>query len=296
LKLKNLKINAVIVCYEPDISNLSQLCSCLVSSNCEVILVDNSEKSKLSDFKHGIKCKVIMAGGNTGIAYAQNIGIKYAIRNNAEVVVFFDQDSKIDNDFMTLLMEPLEANIPCIVAPQYYAYDTKFEYPSFRMNKFGLIKKVFPNGATEPYPVDIVISSGSAATVDVFKVAGFMDEDLYIDFVDTEWCLRCRRENIPILLVPKALMRHSIGDGAIKFYFLTIIIHNPTRCYYQIRNGLHLFRKKSVPVLYAAKEFLSVLVNKLLLLFFVKNKLDYFSSYALGVYHGIAGITGKRNS
>lgn len=283
----------MIVCYEPDVLKLSQLCHRL-NNTCEVILVDNSEISYLSDLQLFDNCSIIIPGGNTGIAYAQNIGIKDAIKNDAEVIVFFDQDSVIDDNFLALLIEPLESKIPGIVAPVYYDYDSGFEYPSFRMTKYGTVNKIFTNGEVDPYFVDIVISSGSAATVEVFDIAGLMDEGLYIDFVDTEWCLRCRKKNVPIKIVPKATMKHSIGVGSINLYFITVIIHSPIRCYYQIRNCFHLFRKDSIPILYAVKETMSVLLNKLLLLLFVKNKLTYISNYMTAISNGILGVNGKK--
>lgn len=294
MNFKHTKICSIIVCYNPDVSDLSRLCHMLLTNNCNVILIDNSEKCYLENLNELNECTLINAGGNTGIAHAQNIGITRAINNGAEVIVFFDQDSTINSDFLPLLVAPLKLGTPGVVSPVYYEHGTEFEYPSFSLGQFGLAKPVYVDSNVTPYSVDIVISSGTAVTVETFEMAGLMDEDLFIDFVDTEWCLRCRRKNIPIQVVPKATMEHAIGHGSIKLYFLTVIIHSPVRCYYQIRNCFLLFRKDSVPLLFAARETAAVFLNKLLLLFFVKNKLIYISNYFLATLHGIMGVGGKK--
>ena len=147
----------------------------------------------------------------------------------------------------------------------------------------------------EPYAVDIVISSGTAATVETFERAGLMDEDLFIDFVDTEWCLRCRRRNIPIHVMPGAVMIHSVGSRSIDLRFTTVSVHSPVRCYYQIRNCFLLFRKESVPLLLAVRETVVVLVHKSLLLLSVSNRGEYLRAFAQGLYDGLIGATGKKS-
>ena len=79
------------------------------------------------------------------------------------------------------------------------------------------------------YPVDMVISSGTVATREVFDIAGNFDEGLFIDHVDAEWCIRCRARQIPIYVIPTAVMRHSIGSRYVKLGPLTIQVHSPTR-------------------------------------------------------------------
>lgn len=46
----------------------------------------------------------------------------------------------------------------------------------------------------------------------VFERVGVLDERLFIDYVDTEWCLRCAAQGITVRIIPAASMTHSIGD------------------------------------------------------------------------------------
>ena len=68
-----------------------------------------------------------------------------------------------------------------------------------------------------------------------------MDEILFIDYVDTEWSLRCKKENIPIYVNSKAILQHSIGTNNFKFFSMTFFIHSSTRIYFQFRNCIILF-------------------------------------------------------
>jgi rhamnosyltransferase len=151
---------------------------------------------------------------------------------------------------------------------------------------------VHHRNSSEPYPVDVVISSGTVATVEAFEIAGLFDEDLFIDFVDTEWCLRCRSKMIPIRVIPTAVMENRIGSRPFSFGFGTVFVHTPTRCYYQIRNCLLLFRKRHVPVLYAIRELVGIFYNRILLLFIVDEKASYLRAYSCALIDGFRGVTG----
>ena len=163
-----------------------------------------------------------------------------------------------------------------------------------RLNKYGLLVKIYKGNRYMPYNVDVITSSGTAATAVTFDIAGLMDEDFFIDFVDTEWSLRCRSKNIPIQVVPAAVMKHSIGETSINFCFMRGFIHSAERCYYEIRNCFLLFKKENVPFLLASKEILSVFIHHIILFIFVKNKVNYVKNYFLAILHGIRGVVGKK--
>jgi rhamnosyltransferase len=166
--------------------------------------------------------------------------------------------------------------------------------PSLRLSRQGLSIPVHDADRSNRYPVDIVISSGTVATREVFDLAGTFDEGLFIDFVDTEWCLRCRSKQIPIYVVPAAVMRHSIGSRHFRFGPLTILVHSSTRCYYQIRNSLLLLRKRHVPIIFSLKQIISVISNRIILLLAVENRTGYIKAYLSAVRDGMKGVTGAR--
>jgi rhamnosyltransferase len=287
-------VTCVIVSYWPDVSQLSRLCEVVLGEGAKAIVVDNTESPGIVGGKLPPGCDLVALGNNSGIARAQNVGVAEALKTGAAVVVFFDQDSRIEPGFIARLVAPLKVGVPAITSPCYVSDETGLALPSLRLDRFGLPTPVYRNEAAGIYQVDIVISSGTAATSEVFGVAGGMDEALFIDSVDSEWCLRCRSKGIPIYVVPDALMGHRIGTRSIRFGRFTILQHNPVRCYYQVRNCFHMIRRKHVPFAYAMRHMLSVVFGRILLLFFVKDRYAYVKAYAAGVRDGVKGVTGRK--
>ncbi|MEJ2905646.1 rhamnosyltransferase [Pedobacter panaciterrae] len=289
-----MKVFAVIVTYNPDFDHVANLCKVLIQSNCNVVFVDNSGNGGLDKFSKVAEVSVLDLGTNEGIAHAQNVGIDYAVKQGADTIVFFDQDSQIELNFLSALLAPLVIGTPKVVASVFFDAKQGYEYPSFRFSRFGLLKKIYSTGKQAPYPVDVIISSGSAATIAVFDIAGVMDEAFFIDFVDIEWSIRCRRNNIPIEIVPQAIMRHSIGETSINLGVMRGFIHSAQRSYYKVRNPFLLLRKADIPKALAVKEIVAAMVHQLLFIFAVKKKQDYIKSYMYGILDGIKGITGKK--
>jgi rhamnosyltransferase len=291
-----LNIYSIIVAYYPKVDDLVRTCGLLLAAGSEVVLVDNTEQSRLPDEPALRGCSVIPLGENTGIAHAQNIGIEHALKKGAHVIVFFDQDSKIDHGFIEALVTPLRQGGAGVVVPVCVDDATGVELPSARLSRLGLPRPAYSSGRRDVNVVDIGIASGTAASKEVFEAVGVLDEELFIDFVDTEWCLRCRSRNIRLRVVPTAVLRHTVGTASINLGVMRLFVHSPSRCYYQIRNCLLLFRRKHVPSLFALHEIVSVWSSRLLLLLFVGNRGEYLRAYVSAVADGCRGIGGKRET
>ncbi len=289
------KVYSVIVCYLPDAPQLFQLCGNLLVDGSKIILVDNTETPYLANQNIPAGCQLITLGFNSGIAHAQNVGIAVATEAGGNVIAFFDQDSKIEQGFLSTLVSSLSIGVPDIVSPLHFDDTSNVGLPSLRVNRYGVSRTVYRGNSLSPYPVDVVISSGSVVTKEVFEVAGTLDEDFYIDHVDTEWCLRCRSKQIPIRVVPLAVMRQRIGSKSINLGITTVFLHSPVRCYYQLRNCFHLFRKPHIPWLFALRETLSIFFSRALLLLLVADKSTYVKAYLCALRDGLKGVTGRKH-
>jgi rhamnosyltransferase len=240
-------------------------------------------------------CIVIGRDENLGIAEAQNVGAARARAEGAEAVVFLDQDSVIGDGFLEGLLASIVPGVPNVVAPVARNASGDFEYAAARVSRLGIQRRVPAAGRLAPYEVDLVMSSGTAATIEALDLAGGMDPGLFIDFVDLEWCLRCRQHGIPIRVVPSVVMTHMVGDRTVDIGIAKISIHSPTRCYYQVRNCCRLFSRDSVPLLLAVREAVSMAVHKALLLLVVRNRREYLGACFEGLRDGLGGVAGKRS-
>jgi len=285
-----MNVFCVIVAYQPNVERLSELCRRLIASSAEVIVVDNSEVALSEASLPTRSCSLVALRENTGIAFAQNLGIKAAMARGADVIVLFDQDSQPREDCLRLLVASLTPGELGVVAPVCIDRATGRALPSIRVRRFGRSENVYPAGRSALYRVDLVVASGCAATAATYALVGDMDEDFFIDFVDFEWCLRCRKHDVPINVVASALMDHSIGQRSIPFVGS---IHSAARSYYKVRNSMLLFRKSSVPRLFALRATLVALIQHLAVLPFVKGRLDYAKIFVIAIQHGVIGVVGK---
>ena len=181
-----------------------------------------------------------------------------------------------------------------VVSPVFFDKKDGFRFPSYRLNRFGLLKSMVSTFDESFYDVDVIISSGSAATKETFDIVGLMNEDYFIDFVDTEWSLRCRAKGIPIKVVPSAIMKHSIGDKSIDLKIMRIFIHSPLRSYYKVRNSFLFFKNKNVPLMMGFKEIFSALIHNFVIIIVSENKSEYLKNYFKAIKDGLFGITGKK--
>jgi rhamnosyltransferase len=166
--------------------------------------------------------------------------------------------------------------------------------PSFRLSRFGRKSKVYADESKSPFPVDLVIASGTAATAATFLQVGYMDESLFIDFVDFEWCMRCRKQRVPIRVVPAARLQHSIGDEVLRFGPVRGNLHSPSRTYYKVRNAILLFRKPVVPFLFALSSTVHALVFAAATVLVVAGRRgQYARMVVIAISHGLAGVSGK---
>jgi rhamnosyltransferase len=286
------KLFAVIVCYHPEPARVLETCVELRAAGVTPVLVDNTEHSYLD---HGVHdgCRLLALRDNTGVARAQNVGIRDAIDAGADAVLFLDQDSKIDRGCVAALWAALSAGRAMVVGPVCVDETSGIELPATRLGSFGLPRPVLTSGDRGNRAVDVIISSGTLATRAALAAAGPMDEELFIDFVDTEWCLRCRSRGISIEVVKGAVLRHSIGTRFVRVGPLTVLVHSPVRCYYQIRNCFLLLRRGHVPRVFALHALITVLASRTVLLLFVTDRMAYAKAYAAALWDGFRGRGGR---
>lgn len=283
---------AVVVAYHPDAKALARLCAGLRADGADVVVVDNTPGAEQAPAVEGTQ--TIRLGRNAGIAHAQNRGIAAARARGAQAIAFFDQDSEPPPGLVPALAGALRAGEPGVAGPVCYDAAGGFEYPSFRLGRAGLPHAQPGRGAAQPFRVDLMISSGSVATVETFDQAGGMDEAFFIDFVDYEWCLRCRARGIPVCVIPAVEMPHRIGERAVRRGEHTVFVHGAARSYYRVRNPFLLLRRPHVPKALALKEIAAALVHHLLALPHAGERGAHLRAGLAGLWHGLRGVTGMR--
>lgn len=283
----------VIVLFEPKTDNWKLSVDTILKCGYFPIIIDNSEISPAIGDTTGFM--YVRHNENRGIAWAQNKGIKKALEMKVDIIGFFDQDSMISVELLSKLMLALERDNVSLVAPVSYDENSGEEYPSHRISKSGKLQEIFCQSQSNLVPVDIAISSGTFARREVFDKVGFFNEGLFIDFVDIEWCLKCKKNGVQLYIIPEAKMYHSIGEIKKQIGPFVVEVHSPYRTYYKIRNAL-LLLKDGMGVKFSFFQIVPAVVLNFFLMFDTNKGKEYRIYYMQGLLDGIRGLNGKYES
>ena len=202
------------------------------------LFVDNSQK-KIFDF--------------------ENIGIQYAKKNLFDYVVFFDQDSDFSDYYLPDMVQEynhIKEKFPnlVILGPRIIDKESHKEY-----------KHKDANNNDDYLVCRELISSGSMVKTDDFDKIGLLEEKLFIDYVDFEWCWRAKQNGYVCIKTKKISLMHEVGQRRRSFIGYPIILSSPIRYFYQYRNYFRLIKRSYVPLDWKKK----VLVRKIFELFTV---------------------------
>lgn len=94
--MKEIRILAIIISYNPDLNRLYKNIEALVKQVDEILIVDNSSNNilEINNMKNNFdKVKIISHEENLGISISLNKGLEYARKNNYNWILTMDQDS-----------------------------------------------------------------------------------------------------------------------------------------------------------------------------------------------------------
>jgi rhamnosyltransferase len=220
-----MKLAACVILYNPDDSVVGNVMSYLDSVD-KIWLIDNSDKmvSAIDPLRSEKKIQYVQLTQNFGIAYALNRACEAALEEGFDWILTMDQDSSIDVGKFFPFLNP-DKNVAAIYAA------------SFAGTKDRWIK---------PYDeyfneIHYTITSGCVMSLDIWKSVGGFDENLFIDEVDHDMCMKIRNFGRKILTTRVPCLNHVIGvalDNMPEVESKTRFRPQPFRSYYQVRNSL----------------------------------------------------------
>jgi rhamnosyltransferase len=220
-------IAAVVVLYNPGLDVLDNIGSYLDAVEA-VFVVDNSEvplpplAEKLALLP---KTVYLPQYENVGIARALNLGAERAIARGCSLLLTMDQDSRA-------LPDMVEIMVGCLAGRN---LDQVGMLAPFHVTKAG-----HRPGREACQEVMTPMTSGCLLNLRAFREIGPFLEELFIDFVDNEYCLRLRARGFSVLRANGAFLEHSVGDIR-KFGPFIATNHSPLRRYYKTRNRFLVF-------------------------------------------------------
>ena len=278
-------IGCVVVLYNPDYSILHKVLSSAITQTDALFIADNSYKDN-SDFllKNFDSVTYKKMSSNVGIAKAQNTGVLYFMENNFTHVILLDQDSIMAENLVPTLIKDMKSLSKIMqfggIGPRPINRETNKKYLA-SINKGNLI-------TTNITEVSELISSGSLIPLKNFSDVGLLENELFIDGVDHEWCWRAREaRGLRFFISEEALLSHHLGEGDRFFVVRKVAIPTPFRTYYQFRNYLILFRRSYVPIYWKLSNGFKFLIKFFYFPIFVKPRVDYLKNILNGIKDGI---------
>jgi rhamnosyltransferase len=240
---------------------------------------------------------------NVGVGAAHNLGIGRARALGADAVLLLDQDSLPATDMVAALRDGLasltaQGELVAAVGPCHVDQRTLRPAPFVR---FGLVRNrhiyCSGNGYEEFIQSDVLITSGTLIPTSSLDRLGGMDEVLFVDTVDTEWCFRAGSKGLKLYGVCHAQMSHVIGEGLREVripFSREVVIHTPTRLYYIVRNHILLYKRGYTPTKWILQDFLRLLFRVALFTTIIPPRSTNLYMMLKGLWDGICGRTGAQ--
>ena len=220
--------------------------------NIDTILVDNSSENGISisekDFEE-INLKIILNPKNMGFSGGNNVGIKFALKNDSDYVLLLNNDTLVKEDFLTELFNFAEKTEKAgLIVPKIY-FANGFEFHKDKYTKSELGKVIWYGGGVMDWQnvvgrhrgVDQVdkgqfeeegqtdFASGCCVLIkkEVFEKIGLLDEDYFLYYEDNDFSQKATKAGYRIYFVPKSVIWHknagSTGGSGSKLqdYYIT---------------------------------------------------------------------------
>lgn len=291
---------AIIITFNPEIIMLNNEYASIVKQVDGIIYVDNFSENKEEIQKWHIdkdKIKIIWLNENKGLGVAQNIGIKSAFELGATHIILFDQDSVIDDGFVSALYKAetraiIEGHNVGLTGPIYQSYNDGYTYPilSIENNKF----KEIPIESFEEYVhVSHIIASGALIKKEAYKTIGPLQEDYFIGYIDHEYAFRAAKNGYEVIVAKTACMKHQMGDSQIKIFGKKIGLYSPFRRYFDCRNTILIQKSQYFPKVYKRHYLKLVFAKVVISLVFGPKRLRQIQYCFKGFIDGIRNISGN---
>lgn len=289
-------VHAVVVSYRSDPQRLARQFDRLLEQVSAIVWVDNASGDGLRALASrwpAERLHAIWLGDNQGIGAAQNRGMERALALGASHVLLMDDDSLPAPDMVPRLLAALAAHPQaaavgaCHVDPRRETGRTPFSVVAG-----GRLRWLECSDVRQVWEVDHVIASGCLIPATALQAVGWMREDFFIDWVDTEWCLRARDRGYRIYGVCAALLEHTLGDRVVRVLGREIPWHAPWRHYYQARNFVLMLRSRQMG--HVSKSHMTFRQLKRFIVFstLVPGRWQYFKMWLRGLLHGCQGRSG----
>lgn len=251
--------------------------------NIEVILVDNASRDGSLEYVREAfpLVKIIPLAQNIGFAGANNEGLRHAA---GDYIMLLNNDVKVEKDCLQNLCRAMEADqgigigaTKMIVADR-GVIDSAGDGISTALRGFKRGEGLSVNLYNEQEFVFGACAGAAMYRRTMIEDIGFLDEDFFLIYEDTDLNLRAQLADWKVLYVPSAIVFHKVRS--------TIKEMSTKAIYYSLRNS-EFVRMKNVPAAVFLICFPSYLLGNLVEFLYFAVKYRKFSLYVRAKWDAI---------
>lgn len=195
------------------------------------VVIDNSPENTPKNYFEKIFAgiKVIRNPGNFGFAAGNNVGIRYALKQNASHILIINPDVTVGKKFFKpLLSELVKSPKAGLIAPAikhqqkgktFFGLEGRVDWRTGKASHINL--RHLPNllshpGGVKARPVQFVTFACVLIKAEVFRKVGLLDERYFMYLEDVDYCLSAGRAGFTILLNPGVVVNHETSSSFAK--------------------------------------------------------------------------------
>lgn len=205
------------------------------------IVVDNASKKEFSPPVGGSELrtgelKIIQNKENLGFSGGNNVGIRYALENNADYILILNNDTLVDKNLVLELVKVAQSDksIGIITPKIYFAKGYEFHKNRYKESEEGKViwyvgglmdwRNVIGvhrgvdevDGGQYEKVQEADFASGCCMFIkrEVFEKIGFFDERYFLYYEDNDLSQRAKSEGFKIIYSPKAVLWHKNAGSA----------------------------------------------------------------------------------
>jgi GT2 family glycosyltransferase len=215
----------------------------------EIVVVDNgSTNNSVLQLRKQKNITLLESKENTGFVGGNNMGIKYALENEADFIMLLNNDTTVKEDLITCLLEVAGRRKEVgIFAPKIYfapgfefhqeRYSPKergrviwaaggiFDWDNVLGSNYGVDDTDIGQYQAE-YEPDFATGACIFVRANVFKKVGLLNSKYFLYLEDVEFCQRAKKLGVKILFIPDAIVWHKVSrssviGGQLNDYFIS---------------------------------------------------------------------------
>ncbi len=197
-----------------------------------ILIIDNNSKPAEQDaLKKTINASsLFFTGENLGYAGGNNAGIRKGITEGADFFCILNPDISVDNNFLKPLLIQLEQDSSIgVIGPRILDKHQRslifsdgalvFPEQAYKVKHQNINVLESDVDTTTVKQVDYVNGSAIVFSKTILEKAGFMREDFFMYFEETEWCLRIKKLGYKVVVNSTIKVYHENSNQGNLFHY-----------------------------------------------------------------------------